>query len=86
MRFFNDALLDEMRHLVPSRQRSGFVEEAARARLEQLKQVQAAEAAAGAWSAEGREDPSREIEESRRAWEGPAAPDWSCRGLTSSSL
>ena len=66
---FDDALLDEMRHLVPSRQRSGFVEEAVRARLEQLKQVQAAEAAAGAWSAEGREDPSQEIEKSRHAWE-----------------
>ncbi|MFY9822162.1 MAG: hypothetical protein WAM82_12325 [Thermoanaerobaculia bacterium] len=66
---FADALLDEMRHLVPSRQRSGFVEEAVRARLEQLKQVQAAEAAAGAWSSEGREDPTQEIEQSRRTWE-----------------
>ena len=60
---FEDALLDEMRHLVPSRQRSGFIEEAVRSRLAQLKQVRAAEAAAGAWSDEGREDPSREIEE-----------------------
>jgi len=66
---FEDALLDEMRHLVPSRQRSGFIEEAVRARLAQLKQIQAAEAAAGAWSGEGRGDPSREIEEGRRAWE-----------------
>ncbi|HSS75738.1 MAG TPA: hypothetical protein VLV54_03245 [Thermoanaerobaculia bacterium] len=66
---FEDTLLDEMRHLVPSRQRSGFIEEAVRARLEQLKQVQAAKAAAGAWSDEGREDPSREIEKSRYAWE-----------------
>jgi hypothetical protein len=55
-----------MRHLVPSRQRSGFIEEAVRA---QLKQVQAAEAAAGAWSDEGREDPSAEIEDGRRVWE-----------------
>jgi len=66
---FEDALLDEMRHLVPSRQRSGFIEEAVRARLAQLKQVQAAEAAAGAWSGEGRGDPSQEIEEGRRTWE-----------------
>jgi hypothetical protein len=66
---FEDTLLDEMRHLVPSRQRSGFIEEAVRARLEQLKQVQAAEAAAGSWSDEGREDPSLEIEKSRHGWE-----------------
>lgn len=66
---FEDALLDEMRHLVPSRQRSGFIEEAVRARLAQLKQIRAAEAAAGAWSGEGRQDPSQEIEERRRAWE-----------------
>lgn len=66
---FEDALLDEMRYLVPSRQRSGFIEEAVRARLAQLKQVQAAEAAAGAWSSEDRGDPSQEIEEGRRAWE-----------------
>jgi Arc/MetJ-type ribon-helix-helix transcriptional regulator len=66
---FEDALLDEMRHLVPSRQRSGFIEEAVRTRLAQLKQIQAAEAAAGAWSGEDREDPSQEIEERRRAWD-----------------
>ncbi len=65
---FEDALLDEMRDLVPSRQRSGFIEEAVRERLAQLKQLQAAEAAAGAWSGEGRGDPSQEIEEGRRAW------------------
>lgn len=66
---FEDALLDEMRELVPSRQRSGFIEEAVRARLAQLRQIRAAEAAAGAWSSEGREGPSQEIEGSRRAWE-----------------
>jgi Arc/MetJ-type ribon-helix-helix transcriptional regulator len=65
---FEDALLDEMRDLVPSRQRSGFIEEAVRERLAQLKQLQAAAAAAGAWSGEGRGDPSQEIEEGRRAW------------------
>jgi Arc/MetJ-type ribon-helix-helix transcriptional regulator len=66
---FQDDLLDEIRHLVPSRQRSGFIEEAVRARLAQLKQVRAAEAAAGAWRGEDRQDPSQEIEEERRAWE-----------------
>lgn len=66
---FEDAILDEMRHLVPARQRSGFIEEAVRARLAQLRQIRAAEAAAGAWSDEGRVDPSREIEQGRRAWE-----------------
>jgi Arc/MetJ-type ribon-helix-helix transcriptional regulator len=72
---FEDALLDEMRNLVPSRQRSGFIEEAVRARLAQLKQVRAAEAAAGAWSNQGRRDPSDEIEEGRRAWESRQRPD-----------
>jgi Arc/MetJ-type ribon-helix-helix transcriptional regulator len=66
---FEDALLEEMRELVPSRRRSGFIEEAVRARLAQLRQIQAAEAAAGAWGGEGRGEPSQEIERSRRAWE-----------------
>jgi hypothetical protein len=72
---FEDALLDEMRDLVPSRQRSGFIEEAVRVRLAQLKQVRAAEAAAGAWSNEGRGGPSEEIEEGRRAWESRQRSD-----------
>jgi hypothetical protein len=63
---FEDTLLDEMRDLVPARQRSGFIEDAVRARLAQLKQVRAA---VGAWSNEGRKDPSEAIEEGRRAWE-----------------
>jgi len=65
---FSDALLEEMRALVPSRRRSGFIENAVRARLTQLRQVQAAEAAAGAWSNEDRGDPSQEIEQGRQAW------------------
>jgi hypothetical protein len=55
-----------MRELVPSRQRSGFIEEAVR--LAQLRQIRAAEAAAGAWSGEGRGEPSQEIEGSRNVW------------------
>jgi len=66
---FEDELLEEMRELVPVRQRSEFIEEAVRSRLAQLRQIRAAEAAAGAWSDEGRGEPSQEIEEARRAWE-----------------
>lgn len=66
---FEDNLLREMRELVPARQRSGFIEEAVRLRLAQLRQIRAAEAAAGAWSSEGRQEPSEEIREVRRAWE-----------------
>lgn len=66
---FEDALLEEMRELVPSRQRSGFIEEAVRARLAQLRQIQAVKAAAGAWSNEGRGEPSQEIELGRNSWE-----------------
>lgn len=66
---FEDELLQEMRELVPVRQRSEFIEEAVRQRLALLRQIRAAEAAAGAWSDEGRGEPSREIEEARRAWE-----------------
>jgi hypothetical protein len=66
---FEDALLEEMRELVPLRRRSGFIEEAVRARLTQLRQIQAVEAAAGAWSGEGRGEPSQEIERGRHAWE-----------------
>jgi Arc/MetJ-type ribon-helix-helix transcriptional regulator len=65
---FADTLLEEMRELVPSRRRSGFIEEAVRARLTQLRQIRAAEAAAGAWSGQGRGDPSEEIERGRQAW------------------
>lgn len=57
-----------VRELVPSRRRSGFIEEAVRARLTQLRQIQAVEAAAGAWSGEDRGDPSEEIERLRHAW------------------
>ena len=65
---FEDELLEEMRELVPVRQRSEFIEEAVRLRLAQLRQIRAVEAAAGAWSSEGRGEPSQEIEEGRRAW------------------
>ena len=66
---FEDDILQEMRELVPVRQRSEFIEEAVRQRLAQLRQVRAAEAAAGAWSNKGRGEPSQEIERIRRGWE-----------------
>jgi metal-responsive CopG/Arc/MetJ family transcriptional regulator len=66
---FKDSLLEEMRELVPVRQRSEFIEEAVRARLAQLRQLKAAKDAAGAWSNEGREEPSHEIREARRSWD-----------------
>lgn len=78
-----DALLEEMRRLVPLRQRSGFIADAVRARLAQLKQVQAAEAAAGIWSGEGRKEASREVEEGRRAWEDRQGPELDLRAVPS---
>ena len=66
---FKDELLQEIRELVPLRQRSEFIEEAVRLRLAQLRQVRALKAAAGAWSDEGRGDPSQDIGEARRQWE-----------------
>jgi hypothetical protein len=71
---FKDTLLEEMRELVPVRQRSEFIEEAVRARLAQLRQVKAAEAAAGAWSNEGRQDPSQEIRQLRSTWDTRLPP------------
>ena len=71
---FKDTLLEEMRELVPVRQRSEFIEEAVRARLAQLRQIKAVEAAAGAWSSEGRAEPSQEIQEVRSAWDSRRAP------------
>jgi hypothetical protein len=65
---FKDSLLKEIRELVPVRQRSEFIEEAVRTRLAQLRQLKAVKDAAGAWSNEGREEPAREIRESRLAW------------------
>lgn len=75
---FKDSLLEEMRELVPVRQRSEFIEEAVRARLAQLRQLRAIQDAAGVWSNEGREEPSRSIRETRQAWDVgqvPADPD-----------
>lgn len=66
---FKDSLLEEMRELVPVRQRSEFIEEAVRVRLAQLRQLKAVKDAAGTWSNEDREEPSQAIREARRVWD-----------------
>jgi hypothetical protein len=61
---FEDALLEEMRAIVPMRQRNTFIEGAVRSQLAQLRQIRAVEATAGAWNGEGRREPTQEIEQS----------------------
>ena len=65
---FKDELLEEIRELVPVRQRSEFIEEAVRKRLVLLRQERAIRAAFGAWSEEGRLTPEEEIRRSREGW------------------
>jgi len=54
---FSDTLVNELRHLVPVRQRSEFVEAAVREKLDLLRQRRAVA------------DPEREIRKLRRAWD-----------------
>ena len=65
-----DSLVEELRRIVPTRQRSQFISAAVEEKLNQLKQERAVRAAAGAWSSEGREDPDEEIRALRRGWRG----------------
>lgn len=65
---FKDDLLEELRELVPVRQRSEFIDEAVRARLALLRQEEAIRAAFGAWSDEGRIAPEEEVRQSRESW------------------
>lgn len=65
---FEDVLADELRCLVPNRQRSQFIAAAVQERLSLLKQVKAVQATAGSWSSEGRADPEEEIRGLRNAW------------------
>jgi hypothetical protein len=65
---FKDELLEEIRELVPVRQRSEFIEEAVRTRLSLLRQERAVRAAFGAWSEEERLSPEDEIRQSRESW------------------
>ncbi|HEX9737304.1 MAG TPA: hypothetical protein VGG06_35515 [Thermoanaerobaculia bacterium] len=63
-----ESLVEELRRFVPVRQRSLFIAEAVRDKLDHLKQERAVRAGAGTWSAEGRADPEEEVREWRRAW------------------
>ncbi len=64
-----ESLVDELRRFVPTRQRSQFICEALREKLDHLKQEQAIRAAVGIWSSDGRADPDDEIRAQRGAWE-----------------
>ncbi len=64
-----DALLEELRRIIPPRQRSQFISEAVQEKLDLIKQELAVQAAAGIWSSEGRGNPEEEIRDSRRGWE-----------------
>ncbi|MEE8587368.1 MAG: hypothetical protein V3T83_21215 [Acidobacteriota bacterium] len=65
---FKEPLVKELRRFVPRRQRSQFISEAVREKLDHLKQERAVRAAAGLWSSDGRIDPDEEIRGLRGAW------------------
>lgn len=65
---FPPRLLDELKRRVPARRRSDFIAAAVEEKLLREAQLQAVSAAAGAWSDEGRRDPSVEVRELRDAW------------------
>ena len=65
---FKEQLVKELRRFVPRRQRSRFISEAVREKLDHLKQERAVRAAAGLWNSEGRSDPDEEIRALRGAW------------------
>jgi hypothetical protein len=63
-----DELLDELRRVVPPRQRSAFVVEAIRERLALVAQIDAVRESAGTWPNKGRHDPAKRIRAEREAW------------------
>jgi metal-responsive CopG/Arc/MetJ family transcriptional regulator len=65
---FKDELLEEIRALIPVRQRSEFIEGAVRDRLALLRQEKAVRAAFGAWSEQERLSSDEEIRRSREGW------------------
>lgn len=67
----SDTLVEELRQLVPLRQRSEFIEGAVRKKLDLLRQRRVVEAAAGAWASEYGIEPDREIRKLRRGWVDP---------------
>ena len=64
----DDPLVEELRRTVPVRQRSRFISEAVREKLNRLKQERAVRTAAGIWSSEGRGCPEDEISSLRSKW------------------
>jgi len=71
---FSDAILEELRRIIPRRQRSAFITQAVREKLEIYKQEQAVREAAGSWSGEGRSDPDKELRKLRESWDSRLAP------------
>lgn len=65
---FPQRLLAELKRRIPARRRSDFIASAVEEKLAREAQVEAAAAAAGAWSDEGRADPSDEVRALRNAW------------------
>lgn len=73
---FPQRLLAELKRRIPARRRSDFIASAVEEKLAREAQLEAVAAAAGAWSDEGRGDPSDEIRALRDAWaEARPAPD-----------
>lgn len=64
-----DPLIEELRHIVPTRQRSRFISEAVREKLNRLKQERAIQAAAGLWASDDRASVEEEIRTVRGTWE-----------------
>jgi len=64
----DNSLVEELRRIVPKRQRSRFICEAVEEKLHRLKQEQAVRAAAGIWSSEGRALPDEQVRDLRGSW------------------
>jgi hypothetical protein len=74
-------LLGELKRRVPPRRRSEFIAEAVREKLARAGQAEAAAAAAGAWSDEGRGDAAAEVRRLRDAWVEARTPvSWVAEG------
>ena len=67
----SDTLVEELRQLVPLRERRELIESAVREKLILLRQRRAVEAAAGAWASEDGAEPDREIRKLPRGWVDP---------------
>jgi hypothetical protein len=75
---FPPRLLTELKRRIPARRRSDFIASAVEEKLARGAQLEAVAAAAGAWSDEGRSDPSDEIRALRDSWTEarPAPASW----------